>query len=77
MARGRAFRRHQARLAKRRAYNFLRWWWQSEPPPTNLVNLFATTHCKPCSCWSCGNWRRMEGPTRQERLAELALKEQR
>jgi hypothetical protein len=29
----------------------------------------ASTHCKPCSCHGCGNARKHEGPTIQERRA--------
>ena len=28
-------------------------------------------HLKACSCWMCGNFRRLEGPTIQERKALL------
>lgn len=76
MARGRAYRRHQARLAKRRAYGFLRIWWGLPDPLPAHVGIFASTHCKPCSCWMCGNQRAVEGLTRAELLAELAQKEQ-
>ena len=70
MARGRAFRRHQDRLSKRRAYNYLREWWGLEDPDPAKVGIWAGTHCCPCSCWMCGNARRTEGPTKQE-LAQM------
>ena len=73
--RGRAYRRHQDWLAKRRAYNVLDGWGVSDPNPGH-VGKVASTHGKPCSCWMCGNARRIEGPTRKELLAALAHKEQ-
>lgn len=76
MQRGRAFRRHQARLAKRRAQHFLHVWWGLPAPEPAHVGIFASTHCKPCSCWMCGNQRAVEGPTRAELRAELTFKEE-
>jgi len=58
MARGRAFRRHQARLAKRRAYNHMRFWWGIEDPQPAAVGVTASTHCCRCSCYMCGNPRK-------------------
>mgnify|MGYP006908314638 CR=1 FL=1 len=68
--RGRAWRRRQARKAKDHA----RWvltavWGITDPewiPSEQMIGIWASTHCKPCSCWGCGNARRAEGPTRQE-----------
>ena len=77
MVRERSFRRHRERLAKRRAYDFLKTRWGIENPTPAHVGRFASTHCKPCSCWMCGNGRRLEGPTWQELLAEVSEKEQR
>ena len=31
---------------------------------------------KSCSCWMCGNRRRWEGKTRQERLVDLEMQEE-
>jgi hypothetical protein len=76
MARERSFRRHQARLAKHRAYDFLKYRWGIEDPTPSHVGRFASTHCKPCSCLMCGNGRRVEGPTRQELFAEMSEREQ-
>lgn len=76
MARGRAFRRHQARLAKRRAYNFLKTWWGLEDPTPQHVGVFASTHCKPCSCPLCGHARKWEGPSWQELEAHRSMLEQ-
>lgn len=75
MARGRAFRRHQDRLAKRWARDYLREWMGDKNPEPGRVGFWASVHCCPCSCWMCGNARRTEGPTWQELLAELAQKE--
>lgn len=77
MARGRAFRRHQDRQAKRRAHFHLVYRWGIDDPTPAHVGLVASTHCCACSCWMCGHFRRTEGPTWQELHAELALKEQR
>ena len=74
MARGRAYRRHQARLAKRRARVFVRYWTGS-PPTAKLIGMFATTP-SPCSSRCCGNWRKHEGPTRKELLNQQSLAEQ-
>ena len=74
--RGRAFRRHQTRLAKRRAYNYLRTWAGDNNPEPGRVGVWASTHCCPCSCWMCGNWRGIEGPTRQELVNSVSLREQ-
>lgn len=85
MQRGRAFRRHQLRKAKRRARNlWVHVWQATEPigdtwstrmgyrpcePTPKWVGTMASTHCKPCSCSGCGHQRHHEGPTIQERRA--------
>lgn len=78
MGRGRAYRRHQAWRAKRRAYEFLSKRWGLEAPRPGHVGLFASTHCCPCSCEICGNVSRRSGgePPRRAVLAELAEREQ-
>jgi len=83
--RNRAFRRFQLRQAKRRARNLWVRIWQMQDyigdrwdtrlgyyfsePDKRWVGIQASTHCKPCSCHGCGNARRHEGPTIQERRA--------
>lgn len=73
MNRGRAYRRHQSRRCKARVLTILRLWgWGSPGEPTpRWVGIALSTHCKPCSCWCCGNRRPHEGPTLAERIAEL------
>ena len=66
--RTRAFRRHhRARLMKKRRLYYV---ISADTPewvddPGRLSGLARTA--KPCSCWMCGNWRKAEGPTMQER----------
>lgn len=78
MSRGRAFRRHQARLAKRRAFFHLyyRWGFEVDWITPARVGQLASTHCCPCSCQGCGNMRRLYGPTWPERRADVAWREQ-
>ena len=77
MARGRAFRRHQDRLAKRRAYNHLVYRWGIEDPTPAAIGYVASTHCCACSCWMCGNQRQGHGLTWPEIRAAVFEKQQR
>ena len=78
--RGLAYRRHQTQKAKKKAFNFLTELWGisdiSLLPGKGQIGLWASTHCCPCSCWMCGNWRATEGLTRQELVAVISTKEQ-
>lgn len=79
MSRGRAYRRHQLRVVKRRTYHIVRRWYfgWSDPDPV-AVGKNASTHCKPCSAtWCCGNPRPWYGQTRKEELSALSEREQR
>jgi hypothetical protein len=63
--RSRAFRRHQMERKKAWAKRAAREWYRSEPT-VRQIGLLAHTP-KECSCWMCGNQRRIEGDTMQER----------
>jgi hypothetical protein len=63
--RSRAFRRHQMERKKAWAKSAAREWYRSEPTPLQIGRLAHTP--KECSCWMCGNQRRIEGDTIQER----------
>jgi hypothetical protein len=71
MSRGRAWRRHHARRMKKRAARLLIKIWCADgewAPTTTAIGIWASTHCRPCSCTSCGNPRKYFGrPTLQER----------
>ena len=70
--RGLAYRRYQLRLARQRAYRYLRQLWCSNPAwVTARVVARRAVNRTPCSCFLCGNPRRFTGEvTRQEALAE-------
>lgn len=67
MARGLASRRFQARLAKKRAeLVYLLWHCDAGLPPEQeagfrkaWVGKMADCHCVPCSCFMCGNARKI------------------
>ena len=67
MARSRAYRRFRARIAKRRAeLLYLLWHCDDGPEPERetvfrkqWVGKMANCHCVPCSCFMCGNARKM------------------
>lgn len=63
--RSRAFTRHQMERKKAWAKSAAREWYRSEPTPSQIGRLAHTP--KECSCWMCGNARRIEGDTIQER----------
>ena len=88
MSRSIAFRRHQQAKAKTRARNLwvrirqiqeyvggnwrVRMGEQPCEPTAVGLGIMASTHCKPCSCYCCGNPRRHHGgPTPQELRAQL------
>lgn len=66
MVRGRAQRRHDAERVKRRVRTYYGGWAGRSP---RNIGMVARTH-QICSCLYCGNPRRYEGPTRQERRAD-------
>ncbi len=80
MARNRAFRRAQEDRAKARIKEQIR---QHPPieglPPLHLdeewIGKQASTRAK-CSCWMCGNPRKVWGATHKERVSELGEREQ-
>ena len=84
MARDRAYRRFRARLAKKRAgLLFLIWRCGEGLPPESAelfrrrwIGLMANCHCTPCSCFMCGNVRRISGePTPAERRSARHMRE--
>ena len=62
----RANRRAAMERAKRHARKLLKCCFGIPNPNAVLVGRYTHTP-KPCSCWGCGNQRRADGPTRQER----------
>lgn len=64
-----AFRRASEALAKSRARRRLRIIIGDHNPAPRIVGMSAATP-KSCSCWMCGNSRRISGPKRCERLAD-------
>lgn len=71
--RGRAFRRYQAELAKRRTRKVLRDLWHWQNPDPRAIGRHASVHCTFCSSpWCCGNRRLWGGPTSKEILAALS-----
>ena len=66
MARSRAYRRFRAQLAKKRAER-LYFIWRDEDPQLEpdkwflerWVGVMANCHCVPCSCFMCGNARKI------------------
>lgn len=70
--RTKAFRRHQLERKKAWATHAAREWYRSEPT-ARQVGMLAHTP-KACSCWMCGNQRRIEGDTIQERKSEDILR---
>lgn len=70
----RSQRRHLAGLAKDRARRHIKLSWgdrskELADDPKFVGRCARTPH--PCSCLGCGNQRRIEGPTRAERLARI------
>ena len=63
--RTKAFRRHQLERKKAWATSAAREWYRSDPTARQIGRLLHTP--KACSCWMCGNQRRIEGDTIQER----------
>jgi hypothetical protein len=66
-----AYRRHHAARIRRNFRKIVKHCWQSSVFHDagwveHMVRRFARTR-KPCSCRGCGNQRRWEGPTIQER----------
>ena len=58
--RDKTYRRLQTTKAKHKAAHILkRWWdWTQEEITDRDVGRMANVHCKPCSCYMCGNPRR-------------------
>jgi len=80
MSRGKAYTRAQEDRAKARIKEQIRHHPPIEGlPPLHLdeewVGKQASTRAK-CSCWMCGNPRKVWGSTHKEQLAELDEKEQ-
>lgn len=70
--RTKAFRRHQTERKKAWATSAAREWYRSDPTARQIGRLLHTP--KACSCWMCGNQRRIEGDTIQERKSEDILR---
>ena len=67
--RGRAINRHHEARMKARAEKILSRWYADIPGVVTPrdIGMSASVHCKACSCWMCGNQRRVAGPGVQER----------
>ena len=84
MTRSRAYRRFQARMAKKRA-GLLYLLWRCDAPPhqpseeefrKKWCGLMANCHCVPCSCFMCGNARRIwNEPTIAERRSAQSMQD--
>lgn len=60
----RAMRRHhRTRIAKNRS----RYWGRDISGCSRLMGIVINTP-HPCSCWQCGNQRKIAGPTRKEMM---------
>lgn len=67
----RALRRHHAaRIQRARRFHF---GLDNRTDPIRYGKVLHTA--TPCSCWMCGNRRYHDGPSRQERCAQIKLKE--
>jgi len=70
--RGLAYRRHQRQKHINHWKNRIKNSWGGNYP-NELVELWARMYArtrKPCSCYICGNRRKLEGKTRKERREE-------
>ena len=56
--RSESFKREREEVAKLRAKRYMKRSWPTDSITPRKVGHMATTHCKPCSCTSCGNPRR-------------------
>jgi len=65
--------KHSKRIHQKQT-NFKKWlgrvksWYKIKPRDSELEKTahIAANHGKLCSCWMCGNARKIEGPTVQE-----------
>ena len=82
MARDRAYRRFRARKAKTRAELVYQLWGCDDGPHPETDEAFrkrwvgsmANCHCVPCSCFMCGNARRIGNePTLAEKRSERSM----
>jgi cobalamin biosynthesis protein CbiG len=67
MTRTRGYRRSKDDLAKRRVRRSL----MGQGLDDKDIGKLASVHCKPCSCYMCGNARKYNGKTVQERKQYL------
>ena len=65
--RARAFRRSCAKRAKARVRHSI----MGQGLDDKEIGKLASVHCKPCSCYMCGNARKYSGKTIQERKQYL------
>jgi hypothetical protein len=52
------YRRHQDIRAKRKARFVMKYLWDDTTITPKRIGVNASTHCKPCSCYMCGNPRK-------------------
>ena len=65
--------RHKRRWLRMLRYS---WWAKFLDPDERGIGMGNKTRCR-CSCWKCGNPRRLGEKTRQERRADEAWEEER
>ena len=84
MMRDRSYRRARERKAKKRAERlYLIWRCDAGQSPSSeekfrkkWVGLMPNCHCTPCSCFMCGNARRIwNTPTLAERRSAQSMRE--
>ena len=75
MYRAKEYRMMQEEKHKRKAKRYFGWAWWRREIDDRLIGIRARTR-QQCSCWSCGNQRRAEGKTRQEREADEEMLEE-
>ncbi|WP_419173456.1 hypothetical protein [Victivallis lenta] len=81
MERSKAFRRFQDRQWKKRAKELLLMHRQNlhewELPDSREIGRLAGCHCRPCSCFMCGNPRKFFSElSLQERRVEIDFQEE-
>ncbi len=72
----RALRRHCAKCKQRRIYRRFADWKQESGPELESWVRRNFNHIALCSCWMCGQRRKWEGPTMQERRTLMALRDE-
>lgn len=79
----RQLRRHHIERLRKRWTKLIKMLWNisTTPDVTEKQIVERQAHLrvhtrKPCSCWMCGHFRKVNGPTHAEQLADLRFREQ-